>query len=134
MNSIRDKLEIIKGLCTPLFSDNTKFDISIERKAYENEETLIKSDTKTYDFEDGNINLYLFLLKYPKDVVITYDEYESLIIMVVNIAGEERVYTNLMSEKSKEITKLLPRHYDLQKMLENSSIEKILDTIIENVQ
>ena len=134
MNSIRDRLEKIKELCTPLFSDNTKFDISAEKKNYEKEETLLKSVNKTYDFDDGSINLYLFLLKYPKDVVIPYDEYDSLMIMVVDIDDEERVYTNLMSKKSKEITELLPRHHDLKKRLENSSISEMLDYIIENVR
>lgn len=134
MKSIRDKLEIIKELCTPLFSDNTKFDISYEKKNYEKEETLLQSDTKTYNFEDGCINLYLFLLKYPKDVVISYDEYDSLMIMVVDIDNEQRVYTNLLSKKSKDIMKLLPRHYDLKQRLENSSIPEMLDYIIENVR
>lgn len=134
MNSIKDKLDKINELCTPLFSDNTKFDISAEKRNFEKEETLLKSDTKTYDFEDGSINLYLFLLKYPKDVVIPYDEYDSLMIMVVDIDDEQRVYTNLVSKKSKEITELLPRHQDLKKRLENSSISEILDYIIENVR
>ncbi|MBQ9072270.1 MAG: hypothetical protein IJY25_03865 [Bacilli bacterium] len=134
MKSIRDKLEIIKELCTPLFSDNTKFDISSEKKNYEKEETLLKSDTKSYNFEGGSINLYLFLLKYPKDVVITYDEYDSLMILVVDIDNEQRVYTNLLSKKSKDVMKLLPRHYELKKMLEDSSMSEMLDYIIDNVR
>ena len=131
MVDINKKIEELAKLCSISKEPKYHFVFSEEQMSLN---IILDKYEKKYVLDGYNINFNLFLVKYPKDAIITLDEYEDFIVIVINKDDKVFVFNDILSFKSYSYEEVINDFNTKKEFYNKLESNKLLDNIIEAIK
>lgn len=129
-NELKENIPVNNTLNTNMSDLTLKImDTNYDKKKLENI-CLLNKFKRDFTDKNSKIEFYAFLLLYPQDIIIPYNEYESGIFATYSNADSSDYLTSLCSIKSKDDKAPKENYNNLKKVLESNNLEKIVEYII----
>ncbi|MDO4962797.1 MAG: hypothetical protein Q4E75_01680 [bacterium] len=133
MFTIKDKVKKVIDISSNLVVPS-KFNVNIPIEEFDPrkvlEECLIDKEITNYSLNDCDIEICLLLLKYPKDEIIAFDEYESFIMMKIDMDNNNYLLNNLWSYKTNDYESALKDFNIKKSKIKEKKLDEVLDIII----
>lgn len=132
MNNIDYKIDLLKQK-NEYFNSESKYYFDVEKSTLKInvDDVIVDKYEKTYNFENQILSINLFLFRYPKDVVIPFDEYQCCVAIKLTKDNEDYVMNKFQFEMTMEIDKVQKRFDEIKVYIENNNLEQVLDYILD---
>lgn len=132
-------MQTLKNKINKILRINNKDNYKTKYNFYFNEDqinrnTIINQYKKNFTTKDYNIDVTLLSVKYPKDELILFDQFENFLILIIDEyeSGNKYIVGDLLSYKNKNKDDIQNDYDKKVRFLTFNNLETILDEILKN--
>ena len=132
-------MQTLKNKINKILRINNKDNYKTKYNFYFNEDqinrnTIINQYKKNFTTKDYSIDVMLLSVKYPKDELILFDQFENFLILIIDEyeSGNKYIVGDLLSYKNKNKDDIQNDYDKKVRFLTFNNLETILDEILKN--